>query len=167
MDCHAVTLGWRPVRHARGNIPWPEVYDTNKLITGARLDRPLVVDVGGSKGHDLEKFHQKHPDIPQGTLVLQDLPEVLNSLTVDPAISICPHDSFASQPIKGAGAYYFHLVLHDWPDDRAAEILGNTADAMEPRILQDPALRGRRKCAKVLYPSHYPGHNYDDVFLVL
>ncbi|KAI1308336.1 S-adenosyl-L-methionine-dependent methyltransferase [Xylaria venustula] len=119
--------------HARGNIlPWPEIYDTNKLITGARLDRPLVVDVGGSKGHDLEKFHQTHPDVPHGSLVLQDLPEVLNGLTVDPTISICPHDFFASQPIKGARAYYFHIVLHDWPDDIAAAILRNTANAMEP-----------------------------------
>ncbi|KAF3019301.1 hypothetical protein E8E14_008480 [Neopestalotiopsis sp. 37M] len=119
--------------HARGNIlSWPEVYDTDEIIKGAKPDRPLVVDVGGSKGHDLEKFHQRHPDIPKGSLVLQELPKVLEGLTVDPAISAHPHDFFTPQPIKGARAYYFHLILHDWPDEKATEILKRAAEAMEP-----------------------------------
>ncbi|KAI1800861.1 S-adenosyl-L-methionine-dependent methyltransferase [Daldinia bambusicola] len=119
--------------HARGNIlPWTEVYDTYQIITGAKLDRPLVVDIGGSKGHDLEKFHQEHPDIPKGSLVLQDIPEVVEGLEVSPAVSVCPYDFFTPQPIKGARAYYLHIVLHNWPDDKATEILKNTADAMEP-----------------------------------
>jgi hypothetical protein len=119
--------------HARGDIsPWPEVYDTYNIIVGAKPDRPLVVDVGGSKGHGLEKFHQRHPDISKGSLVLQDLPKVLDGLTVDPAISVQPHDFFTLQPIKGARAYYFHLILHEWPDEKATEILRITAEAMEP-----------------------------------
>ncbi|KAI0380361.1 O-methyltransferase [Hypomontagnella monticulosa] len=119
--------------HARDHVlPWPEIYDTNQILTGAKLDRPLVVDVGGSKGHDLETFHRKHSDIPKGSLILQDLPEVLDGLKVNPAISVCPHDFFTPQPVKGARAYYFHIVLHDWPNDKAAEILRNIADAMEP-----------------------------------
>lgn len=71
------------------------VYDTNQVIGGAKMDRPLVVDVGGSKGHDLEEFLERHPDITKGSLVLQDLPEVLDGLAVNPAITVCPHDLFA------------------------------------------------------------------------
>ncbi|OTB10462.1 hypothetical protein K445DRAFT_78277 [Daldinia sp. EC12] len=119
--------------HARGNIsPWTEVYDTCQIIEGAKLDRPLVVDIGGSKGHDLEKFHQRHPDIPEGSLVLQDIPEMLEGVTTKPVISVCPYNFFTPQPIKGARVYYLHMVLHNWPDDKATEILKNTADAMEP-----------------------------------
>ncbi|KAH7308596.1 O-methyltransferase [Stachybotrys elegans] len=119
--------------HARGNIsPWPEVYDTRNLTDGAKLDRPLVVDVGGSKGHDLEKFLDRHSDVLEGSLVLQDLPHVLEGLAINPAITICPHDFFKPQPVKGARAYYFHIVLHDWPDVQASEILRLTAEAMEP-----------------------------------
>lgn len=33
--------------------------------------------------------------------------------------------------VLGAGAYFFHVVLHDWPDPEAIEILRNTALAME------------------------------------
>ncbi|ETS77264.1 hypothetical protein PFICI_11138 [Pestalotiopsis fici W106-1] len=119
--------------HGRGNISqWTEVYDTDNIIKGADPDRPLVVDVGGSKGHDLEKFHQRHPNIPIGSLALQDLPKVLDGLTVDPTISIHPYDFFTPQPIKGARAYYLHRILHDWPNDKATEILRMTAEAMEP-----------------------------------
>ncbi|KAI1172937.1 S-adenosyl-L-methionine-dependent methyltransferase [Nemania sp. FL0916] len=119
--------------HARGNIlPWTEVYDTNQIIAHAKPGRPLVVDVGGSKGHDLDKFRQKHADIPRGSLILQDLPEVLDNLTVDSSITVCPHDFFTAQPIKGAAIYYLHLILHDWPNERATEILKNISEAMEP-----------------------------------
>ena len=32
----------------------------------------------------------------------------------------------------GARAYYMHSVLHDWPDEVAATILGRVKDAMRP-----------------------------------
>ncbi|OTB05750.1 hypothetical protein M426DRAFT_319428 [Hypoxylon sp. CI-4A] len=119
--------------HSKGNMTaWPDVYPTDILLEGAKPGRPLVVDVGGSKGHDLEKFHLKHPEIPDGSLVLQDLPAVLEGVEVTKtAISKHPYDFFTPQPVKGARAYFLHTVLHDWPDDSAARILRNVADAME------------------------------------
>ncbi|KAI1471878.1 S-adenosyl-L-methionine-dependent methyltransferase [Daldinia caldariorum] len=144
--------------HARGSIlPWTEVYDTYQIVMGAKMDRPLVVDVGGSKGHDLEKFHQKYPDIPKGSLVLQDIPEVVEGLTVDPAISVCPHDFFTPQPVKGARAYYLHIVLHNWPDHKAAEILKNIADAMEPGyskiLIYEDVISMRELSIQVTFPD--------------
>ncbi|KAI1214991.1 S-adenosyl-L-methionine-dependent methyltransferase [Annulohypoxylon truncatum] len=119
--------------HSKGNmVAWPDVYPSDTLIKDAKPGRALVVDIGGSKGHDLEKFLLKHPDIPEGSLVLQDLPGVLQDVQVsNKIISKHPYDFFTPQPIKGARAYFLHTVLHDWPDDSAAEILKVIAAAME------------------------------------
>ncbi|KAH9906185.1 O-methyltransferase-domain-containing protein [Xylariomycetidae sp. FL2044] len=119
--------------HSKYNLtPWPEVYPTEPLVAGAKPDQPLVVDVGGGKGHDLNKFLARHPDVPKGSLVLQDLPDILKGVDgLDATISVQPHDFFKPQPAKGARAYFMHNVLHDWPDDVARTILGNIGAAME------------------------------------
>lgn len=118
--------------HSRGNFTsWVDLYDTNEIVKSPR-DGPLVVDMGGSKGHDIEKFLQKHPDISKDRLFLQDLPEVLAQFSIHPGITPYPHDFFTPQPLKGSRVYYFHIVLHDWPDEKAHHILANVRDAMEP-----------------------------------
>ncbi|EED19714.1 O-methyltransferase, putative [Talaromyces stipitatus ATCC 10500] len=104
-----------------------------RLSAGLDTSAPLLVDVGGSTGHDLKEFHRKHPEA-QGKLILQDLPEVIeNAKLVDSdGIEAMAHDFFKEQPIKGARAYYMHSVLHDWPDNKCKEILTNLAQAMKP-----------------------------------
>lgn len=112
----------------------------------------LVVDVGGGKGRDLKAFHQKFPTLP-GQLVLQDRASVLDDEEVkglDEKIEVMEHDFFTPQPIKGdlslslilrdiiqgltestgARAYYLHSVLHDWSDEKCADILANLKPAM-------------------------------------
>ncbi|CRL22345.1 O-methyltransferase, COMT, eukaryota [Penicillium camemberti] len=112
--------------------PWTKVYDTTKLLEGAKLDdgSPFVVDVGGNTGIDISHVLAKHPDLPAGSLVLQDLPEVIANAQVDKKITAMVHDFFLPQPVKGSRAYFMHAVLHDWPDDKANQLLVNTKDAM-------------------------------------
>ncbi|OLN97812.1 Demethylsterigmatocystin 6-O-methyltransferase 2 [Colletotrichum chlorophyti] len=118
--------------HSRDNLtPWPEVYPTEKIIEGAHPDRVLVVDIGGGKGHDLKKFHKRHPQVPASSLVLQDLPDFLKDVEADPAFTIQPYDFFTPQPVRGARVYFLHNVLHDWPDPTAIEILKIIAEAMD------------------------------------
>lgn len=109
----------------------------------------LLVDIGGSLGHDLSEFRRKWPQVP-GRLILQDLPKVVEqarSMDLDPAIELMTHDFFTEQPIKGerdtkpckamtniisgARAYYMHSVLHDWTDDDCRRILANIIPAMK------------------------------------
>lgn len=74
-----------------------------KLIKGASTEQDAVflVDVGGSKGHDLEELRKKHPSLP-GKLVLQDVRAVLAEATdLDPSITKMEHDFFTEQPVKG------------------------------------------------------------------
>ncbi|KAG5919299.1 hypothetical protein E4U42_006563 [Claviceps africana] len=120
--------------HSRYNLaPWPDVYPTETIVEAgrARPERVLVVDVGGSRGHDLEKFLARHPGLADGSLVLQDLPEVVRHVRLPSAIRPQEHDFFTEQPVEGARAYFMHNVLHDWADDKAAVILDKVARAME------------------------------------
>ncbi|KXG46561.1 Winged helix-turn-helix transcription repressor DNA-binding [Penicillium griseofulvum] len=112
--------------------PWTKVYDTTKLLEGAKLDNgsPFVVDVGGNTGIDISHVLAKHPELPSGSLILQDLPEVIANAQVDEKITAMAHDFFLPQPVKGSRAYFMHAVLHDWPDDKAKQLLVNTKDAM-------------------------------------
>ncbi|KAE8391694.1 O-methyltransferase-domain-containing protein [Aspergillus alliaceus] len=112
--------------------PWTKVYDTAKLLEGTKLEdgSPFVVDLGGNTGTDISHVLVRHPDLPQGSLILQDLPEIISGLKVDSKITAMAHDFFLPQPVKGSRAYFLHAVLHDWPDDKALQLLVNTRHAM-------------------------------------
>lgn len=114
--------------------PWTKVYDTTKLLEGAKLGEgapPFVVDVGGNTGIDISHVLAKHPELPAGSLVLQDLPEIIANAQVDKKVTAMVHDFWLPQPVTGSRAYFMHAVLHDWPDDKANQLLSNTRDAME------------------------------------
>ncbi|KAF3055593.1 Demethylsterigmatocystin 6-O-methyltransferase [Daldinia childiae] len=115
------TLGSRKI--------WLDWYPIQELIDGAVPDSALLVDIGGGKGHDLIAFHERYPH--KGRLVLQDF--VIDTIEeLDPAIDPMYYDFFAEQPIKGARAYYYHHILHDWSDYKCLEILKHVRDAMKP-----------------------------------
>lgn len=69
-------------------------------------DGPLLVDIGGGRGHDLLGFKQRFPEAP-GKLVLEDLPTVIEEARSaldleDNGIDAVGYDFFAQeQPIKG------------------------------------------------------------------
>ncbi|RAL16176.1 S-adenosyl-L-methionine-dependent methyltransferase [Aspergillus homomorphus CBS 101889] len=92
---------------------------------------PLLVDVGGNVGHDINKFLAKKPNLA-ARLVLQDRPDVVRQAICPATVRAMAHDFFTPQPVKGARAYYLHGVLHDWPDDTARSILEHLRDAMTP-----------------------------------
>ncbi|KAF8848056.1 sterigmatocystin 8-O-methyltransferase [Acephala macrosclerotiorum] len=128
----------------------------NNLMTGQRMNRTewfdfadvdsilfdgldskddhstLLIDIGGGRGHDLEAFRKKFPDVKQ-RLVLQDLPPVINDIKeLDSSIVRMKHDFFTEQPIKGARAYYLRSCFHNYSDDRCRAILKHIVDAMKP-----------------------------------
>ena len=125
--------------YALGRPGWVDsaVYPVREnLIDGFIADRNAVmlVDVGGGVGHDLELFLRAYPDVP-GRLVLQDQPSVIDGIPadgLDPRIERAADNFFTEQPVRGAKAYFLHLVLHDWPDDKCIEIVGWIKDAMTP-----------------------------------
>lgn len=122
-----------------GRPSWmdPEVYPVQEnLVAGFNMhgaeDPVILVDIGGSYGHDLEEFRRKHPGAP-GRLILQDLPRVLEKVTdLQEDIEMLPYDFLTPQPVRGARAYYIHAVLHNYPDDRCFEIIEQIKGAMKP-----------------------------------
>ena len=73
------------------------------------------------------------------TFVVQDLRENVNSgkataaqLPADIAsrISFQEHDFFKAQPVLGAEVYLLRMILHDWPDTDAVDILRELIGAM-------------------------------------
>ena len=101
----------------------------------------LLVDIGGGTGHDLAAFTAAKPELftplSPYRLVLQDLPNAIDLAhaqqpPLPPHIVPVVHDFFTPQPIKGARAYYFRTIFHDWPDSHCRIILQHTLDAMGP-----------------------------------
>ncbi|KAL2801702.1 hypothetical protein BJX63DRAFT_426569 [Aspergillus granulosus] len=81
--------------YAQGRVRWmdPGFYTVyEQLIAGTNIsdEEVLLVDVGGSFGHDLSDFRP------------QDLPEVVASVRgLHPTIDVRAHDFFTEQPVKG------------------------------------------------------------------
>lgn len=72
-----------------------------RILEGVSPDSnaPLIVDVGGGKGHDLQEFNVRYPG---HNLVLQDLQPVIDdALDLDILIKPVVYDMFTEQPIKG------------------------------------------------------------------
>lgn len=88
--------------HAARKISWTELYPVQDLISACKNGTPLVVDVGGGKGHDLEKLRLKYPNLPPGSLVLQDQGLVVQSAAVHKSIQTMAYNFFTPQPVKGA-----------------------------------------------------------------
>ena len=132
---------------------WVDIFPSQVLFdTDKGGNTPLVVDVGGNIGHDIEKFRESHPDTA-ARLYLEDRPEVVERSKCPKTVNRLGYDFFTPQPIKGkpclfhtrpvgtitnemgfagARAYYMHGVLHDWSDEPARKILEMQRDAMTP-----------------------------------
>ncbi|KAI9730961.1 MAG: hypothetical protein M1818_008036 [Claussenomyces sp. TS43310] len=119
----------------KGGLRWLDLFPAaSELGRGSLTNEDnavLLVDIGGNQGHDLLMFKERHPDV-SGRLVLMDLPEVVSKIQGPlEGIEVVPYSFFTPQPIKGAKAYFFRAICHDWPDKACQEFLGNTAKAMK------------------------------------
>lgn len=115
-----------------GKPMWFDVYPVERLLGHGvpYNETTFLVDVGGNQGHDLAKFHRAFNHLP-GKLVLQDLPGVVKGGSVcDPVVEVMEYSFLDPQPVKGARAYYFRAIFHDWPDHICQAILRNTMSAM-------------------------------------
>lgn len=110
--------------------PYPFAKELNAQPLAA--DQIVLVDVGGGHGQALERIKKDFPSL-QGRMCLQDQPHVIQNardrgLPVD--IEAQETSFFQPNPVKGARAYYFRRIFHDWSDQVSIDILRNTAQAM-------------------------------------
>lgn len=156
----------------RGSRPsWLEWFPVQEqLIDGFQKGDTdvLLVDVAGGRGHDIAAFQTKFPNAP-GRLVLEDLPQVLDSAVVHPKIEHIPFDLFKQQPIQGqlwslkpiyqianqsaplgARTYYLKFILHDWSDEDCRRILRQVGAAMKKgysKLIIEEFVLADRDCA--------------------
>ena len=92
------------VSRRKGHLSWYDKFPTEEMLfrgLNKGENAVLVVDVGGNQGHDLLGMRRKYPS-QRGTLILQDLPEVIEKLNlVEDGIICMQHDFFTPQPVKG------------------------------------------------------------------
>jgi fumagillin biosynthesis methyltransferase len=114
---------------------WTEYFDTNTIFDESVRQNaeksPILVDVGGNAGVDVMRFLSKHPDVPAGSLVLQDVGDVIAMARVDDKIRPMTHDFFTAQTVVDSRVYFLHSILHDWPDDLALTILRHLVPAFK------------------------------------
>jgi orsellinic acid C2-O-methyltransferase len=149
----AASSGGVPYELAHGRTFWQEMADEpavaarfNSFMSGrAQIFAPQllrqfdfsgalhIVDVGGGVGALLAGILQAHPrtqgtlfDLPAG---LAGAPAYLRARGVESRCTLVAGSFFDSVP-TGADVYILRDILHDWPDDRAAEILRACRSAM-------------------------------------
>jgi 6-hydroxytryprostatin B O-methyltransferase len=102
----------------------------------ASLGEATVVDVGGNTGHSSIAIAEAAPRLK---CIVQDLASTI-AHAQDPAhtivpphlqhrISFMPHNFYKPQPVH-ADVYFLRLIMHDYPDKYAAQILQSLIPAM-------------------------------------
>lgn len=79
------------------------LYPFHEILSqlGSTQETPLVIDIGGGKGHTLNQIKQLTGPVP-GRFILQERQEVLDDIDEElPGIERQAHDFFTPQPVKG------------------------------------------------------------------
>ncbi|KXJ92723.1 O-methyltransferase-domain-containing protein [Microdochium bolleyi] len=107
----------------------------SESVDWASFGKAHVVDIGGSAGHDAFVLARKFPEL---SFTVQDLPQVApvfeKMLPEDlkSRVSFSKHDMFQPQPVVGADVYMLKLIMHDYTDKYAIEILRAQIPALKP-----------------------------------
>ncbi|KAF7888278.1 uncharacterized protein EAF02_002819 [Botrytis sinoallii] len=98
------------------------------------MSEGLVVELGGSQGAMCIDFARRYPKM---RCISQDLPDVVEGIETPEdlkgRVEIVAHDFFTEQPVKGADAYLFRWIFHDWSDKFSIQILKNLIPALKHR----------------------------------
>lgn len=120
------------------SIPWHLKYPVKERLASRQVDgtlssaKPVMVDIGGNQGVDLQRFVDSFPDL-DCELILQDLPETLKGIPgpLDPKIKPTVYDFFTEQPVKGESSKAYSrspFSLHDLIFQHGTNTLMNEAD---------------------------------------
>ena len=83
-------------------MDWTDVFNSQTLMEGYESSSStFLVDLGGGHGIDCMRALAKHPDLPAGALVLEDLEDVVALAKVDQRVKTLTHSFFDPQPISG------------------------------------------------------------------
>ncbi|KAI9778067.1 MAG: hypothetical protein M1839_008371 [Geoglossum umbratile] len=130
MTTFNLAMKFAPLKAAQAIVAYPFDKELGQNPPGAE-DEVVLVDVGGGRGHVAEAIKARYPGMG-GRVVVQDLKETIDEIKDPKGFEPMTHDFFTPQPIKGARAYFFSRILHDWSDKDCHRILEQTVTAMRP-----------------------------------
>lgn len=132
---------WRARRFAVGMKGGGDMFPASIFTEGVAGDKlpadALIVDVGGSVGSVTLKLAKVFPHL---RYIVQDLQKEITEgekfwassapeLLASKRVQLQVHNFFEPQPVKDAAVYFMRVVIHDWPDVTAKEIMANTRKA--------------------------------------
>ncbi|KAK3391824.1 S-adenosyl-L-methionine-dependent methyltransferase [Sordaria brevicollis] len=99
-----------------------------------------LVDIGGGHGVVLKQILDAYPQLNPEKVVLQNIEHVVelarqrqeSGVGLPKGVKMMVHDFMGVQPIRGAKAYFMRMILHDYSDAVATQILARLAEAMSP-----------------------------------
>ena len=109
-----------------GNLSALVAQDVARLYDASPFK--TIVDVGGSQGVLLRGLLAQNPSA-RG--IVFDLPEVIANAVADDRVELASGSFFERVP-EGADLYLLKSILHDWPDDKCAQILASVQKASRP-----------------------------------
>ncbi|CAG7925031.1 unnamed protein product [Penicillium olsonii] len=115
----------------QGLQSWMETYPIEEKSHDLEPEQIFFVDIGGGIGHQAVGVKQWIPQITN-QIIVQDQEVVIPHAIQQEGVKAMAYDFFQPQPVKGARIYYMRSIIHDWPDEKAVEILKNTTDALGP-----------------------------------
>ncbi|OJD20548.1 hypothetical protein ACJ73_08115 [Blastomyces percursus] len=125
-------------------------------------DTPLIVDIGGGKGHTISQIKGYTGEGIKGRFILQERRIVLDDITEElPGIEREEHNFFTPQPIKNAVIYYLRRIFHDWPEAVCVEILRNISAGITDKSRQRVVITDDRKGCRC--GGRLDGSDHDDI----
>ncbi|KAK0736604.1 O-methyltransferase-domain-containing protein [Apiosordaria backusii] len=98
-----------------------------------------LVDVGGGHGVVLAKILAAHSELSPKNAVLQERKDIcdLAGQHLPEGVVVMEHDFTKEQTVKGAKGYFMRMIMHDYSDEVASNILKQIVPAMngQSRVL--------------------------------
>ena len=91
--------------HRKDQLTCWDVYPVMTEAHGWDPNAVVLVDIGGSLGHQCAEFKRKFPQVP-GRVVSQDLQGPISTAMSISGVENMVHDMFTPQPIKGTPQSY-------------------------------------------------------------
>ena len=112
-------------------------FETSHVLSGFNWSllpkNGTVVDVGGSHGVACVEIARNSESL---RFVVQDRQEIIKAASVPDdvkeRIDFVPYDFFQEQPVKGADAYFYRWIFHNWSDKYCEKICRALIPALKP-----------------------------------
>ncbi|KAF5363485.1 hypothetical protein D9756_001037 [Leucocoprinus leucothites] len=132
--CIRATMKWASPESLLQGFDWTSLPEGSVVVdVGGGTGRPMLV-LSNAFPHLRIIIQDREPVVRKGIEYLQ---ENYKEALTEGRVSFDVHDFFEPQPIHNAKVYFVRLVVHDWDDDHAIQIIKHLrkAASLDSRLL--------------------------------